>query len=182
MFVEKLDLNSDLINCQTSFDEVLKITSWHHHQIGLRHRPNAENIWHDCLGSLYDRDTKIYRATESDFSMWCLDEKNYLRQQIENLAQQYKFTLGRVRFMRLLPKQGLSVHSDNENRYHLVLKTNDFSYICNNVNSYNKTLQEIAKCYHIPFDGFWYKVKTTETHWVYNGGKTERIHVVVCET
>ena len=37
-----------------------------------------------------------------------------------------------------------------------------------------------ANCYHLPMDGQWYKVDTTKTHWVYNGGDSPRIHLVVC--
>jgi hypothetical protein len=38
-----------------------------------------------------------------------------------------------------------------------------------------------AKCYHIPADGYFYKVDTTKDHFVYNGGWEPRIHLVICE-
>jgi hypothetical protein len=74
----------------------------------------------------------------------------------------------------------LSVHKDKEIRYHLVLKTNNNSYICQHINASQNSLNPIAVCYHIPKDGNWYKVDTKRNHWVYNGGNEERIHLVVC--
>ena len=41
-------------------------------------------------------------------------------------------------------------------------------------------LSVVGECYHIPADGQWYHVNTVKTHWVYNGGSTPRIHIVVC--
>lgn len=182
MFIEKLDFQTSSVRCLSSLNDILKVTDYLNNQIGLRYRPNAENIWHDCVGSLYDRENNIQLSKESDYSMWAITYQNYIRQQVEALAYKFKFNIGRVRFMKLAPLKGLSVHSDHENRYHLVLTTNSDSYVCHNDGKYNTSLETIGKFYHIPKNNYWYKVKTTETHWVYNGGKTDRIHLVVCES
>ena len=77
--------------------------------------------------------------------------------------------------MRLLPKTGLSVHSDTSERYHLVIKTNKDAFIAQTMNN----IGIAAVCYHIPADTTFYKVDTTKKHFVYNGGNEERIHLVI---
>ena len=169
---------------QTEFDSIISSVGWGKlNQIGLKARPNAENKWVDAAGSLYDRQLGISTASETDFSEWNLDSNSYIRQQIEMIERSHNFKSGRVRFMRLPPRNGLSVHRDDEVRFHLVLSTNIKSYIAHSVVIDNPTLSVLpttAVCYHLPMDSNWYEVDTREIHWVYNGGDTERIHLVVC--
>lgn len=181
MFIVKTQLESNVDKIQVDLTKVLEKTPWINNQIGLRHRINALDKFSDCVGSLFSKQENKFIASEYEFNQWSIDNL-YLQEQIENLCSLEKFTLGRVRFIRLLPKTGLSVHKDKEVRYHLVLTTNSNSYICHNTNTDVNSLNQIAVCYHIPKDGFWYKVDTRETHWVYNGGLSERIHLVVCES
>jgi hypothetical protein len=151
-------------------------------QIGLRHRLGAKNIWTDAVGSLYDREKEVKLSTEDEFTEWSIDDTWYVRGAIERLQEQVG-NIGRVRFMRLLPKTGLSVHRDDEVRYHLVLKTNPKAYIArasNFVIERHSSEPVVSTCYHIPLDSHWWKVDTREVHWVYNGGDEERIHLVVC--
>lgn len=181
-FIEKLDTVSDTSIINNELQTILKVTNWSKNQIGLRHRANAENIWSDSVGSMYDYTTKSFKYTEADFNNWSVSENTYVRQQIELLSEKLNFKVGRVRFMKLLPHCGLSIHYDNELRYHLVIDTNPKSYICVNNAVSNNNLEIVSQCYHIPKDNHWYKVNTKKIHWVYNGGETERIHLVVCET
>jgi hypothetical protein len=141
------------------------------------------NKWFDACGSLYDKIRSVKVSEEFDFTEWNLDQNSYIRQQIETLERNHNLTCGRVRIMRLLPHVGLSVHRDDEVRYHLVLKTNPKAYIAHNVvdnNPERSVLPTTSVCYHIPMDGYWYMVDTRQIHWVYNGGEEERIHLVVC--
>jgi hypothetical protein len=182
-FIEKLEYTSDVNNILSELDNVLKQTNWFNNQIGFRHRPDSDNIWNDGTGSLYDHTKKKFIGTESHYNTWSINENNYIRTSVTNLSESLNFKIGRVRIMKLLPHHGLSVHRDNEVRYHLVLKTNPKSYICYNHSYINKSeLDPVAQCYHLPLNNYWYKVNTKITHWVYNGGETERIHLVVCET
>lgn len=182
MFIQKLDLSSNVQLVLMELESILQQTHWHNNQIGLKHRSGAENIWHDAVGSLYDRQHGIFIAKEEDYSEWSLPETSYIRQCVTQLASALDITLGRVRIMKLPVHHGLSVHKDNERRYHLVLQTNPQSYICHNHTPFNTELQPIAQCYHMPQNNHWYRVDTRQVHWVYNGGSTERIHLVVCET
>jgi hypothetical protein len=180
MFIEKLELYSDIGIVKNEADELIKQYGWGHtHQLCLTHRDGAANIWHDGAGSLFSKQDNTFKFKETDFCNWNLNTNSYIRNQIELLLTNNNFKLGRVRVMRLLPKIGLSVHCDKEVRYHLVLKTNRFSYIVEDMmaNSDHEKVQAI--CYHLPQDNHWYKVDTTRHHWVYNGGSEERIHIVV---
>lgn len=180
MFLEKTNFTVDLSQILNEVDSIDYNNKWVNHQIGLKHRPGSNDIWTDCIGSLYSKERRSFIGKESDFSEWNLPNGSYIRNQIITLCDHYKLSIGRVRLMRLLPKQGLSVHRDSEIRFHLVLKTNSKAYICNNIGTVNNDLNVIANCFHLPSDSFWYKADTTQIHWVYNGGETERIHLVVC--
>jgi hypothetical protein len=152
-------------------------------QIGLRSRINSVNPWFDSAGSLHNQETNAQMNGECVFTVWNLDSDNYLRQEIEKLQELEKFLIGRVRIMKLFPLRGLSVHKDNEVRYHLVLKTNPMAYFAfsDKIEASLTDVTEMGKFYHIPSDGHWYFVDTTKPHWVFNGHKEEhRIHIVVC--
>jgi hypothetical protein len=188
MFIKRLELTSDAsrilgdLRCLISNEE--GGATWAKmNQIGLNSRANSENKWEDATGSLYDRVAQQWRGTERDFNVWNLDESWYVRQQIEILQKTLNVELGRIRIMRLLPKTGLSVHKDQEMRYHLVLQTNPKAYISHATDDLNlerSVLPTAAACYHMPCDNTWYEIDTREVHWVYNGGEQERIHLVVC--
>jgi hypothetical protein len=185
MFLEKLDYTSDHNRMMSEANDIITNVTWNNgNQIGLNRRDNStENIWKDATGSLYDREHNIYIGKEKDFTVWNIDSDSYIRQQIENMME--GIVNGRVRLMNLTPKKGLSVHKDLEVRYHYVLKTNKKSYICHNPSRSSQVDDNIpisAFCYHMPMDNHWYKVDTRETHWVYNGGETDRVHLVVCGT
>jgi hypothetical protein len=180
MFIQKINFQTNTLQVSIDLEQILLNTQWFENQIGLKHRINASNKFQDCIGSLYSKEQRKFIANELDFTEWSIPDC-YIKKQILTLCELEKFNVGRVRFMRLLPKTGLSVHMDQEFRYHLVIKTNINSYICQNINIENNTLQPLATCYHLPNDGYWYKVNTKEKHWVYNGGNDERIHLVVCE-
>lgn len=178
MFIKKLELTADVDQVSKDLDHVLTLTSWGtENQIGLTHRKQPQkDIWKDCIGSLYDREKGIDIANESDFSELNSLTPEYIKSKILELASAQNFSIGRVRFMRLMPKTGLTVHSDTSVRYHLVLKTNPTAYIAHTFNAGNVA----ALCFHIPADGSFYEVDTTRQHFVYNGGLEPRIHLVIC--
>lgn len=178
MFIKKLDIEADVSLVQAGLDSVLTMTDWGvENQIGLSHRKIVNgNIWKDCVGSLYDRETGVDLANEQEFSELNENIPEYLKSKLEELAVAENINLGRIRFMRLQSKTGLTVHADTSVRYHLVLKTNPHAYIAHTFHAGHVS----ALCFHIPADGHFYKVDTTKHHFVYNGGLEPRIHLVVC--
>jgi hypothetical protein len=185
-FIQRTTVTSDRQLVLDELGGILSHTEWSSsNQLGLNRREIAQNDWHDASGSLFDNETQTYTADEGDFNIWNIDAGSYVRGQIELLASSEQVRLGRCRFMLLRPKTGLSVHTDREVRYHLVLQTNSKSYVAVNeisINLKKSVLPSRATCYHLPADNCWYRVDTRQTHWVYNGGGTDRIHLVVCAT
>ena len=177
MFLEKLNIKVDIVQVRNDLATILNLTDWSGNQIGLTHRalPQA-NLWKDCIGSLYNKEKNIELVAESEFTEINTQTPEYLKHILEQLANNENIKLGRIRFMRLQQHQGLSVHKDTSVRYHLVLETNQYSYIAQGLDQSSIK----AVCYHIPADGYFYKVDTTKEHFVYNGGKTDRIHLVIC--
>lgn len=175
-FITNTRLHSSLQQVNEGLDYILNNhMNWdQHNQIGLRHRENCENQWTDSIGSLYVNKVKI--ASESDFSIWNDDLPEHIKSMLTLLANVENISWGRIRFMRLMPKTGLSIHIDTEPRYHLVIKTNNNVIFgeCFKNNNVRTT------GYVIPSDGWWYKVDTTREHFVYNGGWEPRIHLVGC--
>lgn len=176
MFIEKLNLTADIPTVEKNLSVILNATTWGtNNQIGLTHRPGAEDIWHDSTGSLYDRVNNIELVKETEFTELNPLTPEYLSYILNELCKSQNIEIGRARFMRLLPKTGLSVHSDTSERYHLVIKTNKDAFIAQTMNNSGIA----AVCYHIPADTTFYKVDTTKKHFVYNGGNEERIHLVI---
>jgi hypothetical protein len=174
-FIKKLEFNIDIVRVQQEFTDLINQIGWPDNQIGVKHRPNAEAPWTDAISSLYDEKLHKFTSKESDFTEWN-PIGEYTRHVIEELGKIENKTFGRIRFMRLMSKTGLSIHADFEKRYHLVLNTNP----CALFGEYTGGAVA-ATCYHIPADGHFYHVDTTRKHFVYNGGWEPRIHLVICE-
>ena len=180
-FIKQLGIQSDtklILDDLSAIDSEIKSMATMN-QVSLRRRLNHISNPFDGIGSLWDEQRKNRVAYEKDFTEWIVNDNIYVRQEIEKLAGTVGFRIGRVRFMQLKPKCGLSVHRDAEKRYHFVLTTNPHCYFAMNNDSEFSNIK--AVCYTIPQDGHWWEVDTTQTHWVYNGGNTNRIHLVVCE-
>lgn len=178
MFVTKINFLANLEQARQDLTDVLSKTEWGvENQIGLVHRPDSIfDLWKDCVGSLYNRETDEELFKETEFTELNNDVPEYTRKTLLDLADSCNFKLGRVRYMRLMPKTGLTVHEDTSERYHLVLETNPYSYIVQVIPD-----SSIAGvCYRMPSDSYFYRVDTTKPHFVYNGGTTPRIHLVIC--
>lgn len=175
-FIQRLDITADVDQVLRDLAALLDgTTDWvPGSQIGLRHRPGAENVWKDALGSLTDPSGANRRAWDRDFSQWNDGIPEYTRSMLDQLAAAEGVTWGRVRFMRSMPKTGLSMHVDPEPRYHLVLETNPSAIFAECYTDRS----ERCTGYHMPRDGHWYRVDTTREHFIYNGGWTPRIHLL----
>lgn len=172
--VEKLRADLDILLAQNNgwpeedFD--LKMPG---NQLSATHRP-GEDVWTDGTGNLWDPVKQQFIATEADFSEYNPYLGSHTINFLEELALKEGVKFGRIRYMRLVPKKGLSIHKDFDFRYHLVLNTNAGAL-------FGEITQGDVKavCYHLPADGYAYKVDTTREHFVYNGGWEDRIHLVI---
>jgi hypothetical protein len=76
--------------------------------------------------------------------------------------------LGEARLLKLDSQEGYTAHSDPDDRIHLVISTNEHSYLID--------LDE-QKMYHLPVDGKVWYMDTSKTHVACNFGATPRIHL-----
>lgn len=181
-FIEKLSITVDIEKLLKDLREIssyrLIDDIWNtHNQLGLRHRLNCDNEWSDSIGSLFDNTTKKL-TNESDFSEWNSNTPIYLKSILEELAIVENVSWGRIRFMKLHSKTGLSIHRDITPRYHLAITTNENSIFSQCFDNRSDGIRSIG--YNIPSDQHWYKVDTTKDHFVYNGGWLARTHLVCC--
>lgn len=177
-FIKKLDFEVDAALVMSELQALLAThTAWEpFNQVGLRHRLGASDQWKDSAGGLYDRESKTQLAKEIEFNTWNKNTPLYTLRILEELADKEGVSWGRIRFMRSMPKTGLSMHIDDEPRYHLVLRTNPSAIFGECYK--NSVVRSI--CYHLPLDNHWYTVDTTREHFVYNGGWIPRVHLVCC--
>lgn len=187
-FIEKIEFAVNLKQMLTDLQQVENQIAWptqrfteagreyHANQISLTHRPGAELPWYDANGSLYDKEKNQFIAKEHDFTEWN-PIGSYTKTVIIKLSEKYNLKLGRIRYMKLMPKTGLSIHPDAEPRYHLALRTSPKSLFLD----CTKDGDIVAKGYHIPADGYFYKVDTTRDHTVFNGGWEPRVHLVLSD-
>ncbi len=94
-----------------------------------------------------------------------------------------EYGVQRMRLMKLAPKEGLSFHADFYSRYHIPIITNDRAFLL--INEFNEIpwIKDDVRVpsistFHLPARGDMYWVDTTKHHTVYNGGDTDRIHLV----
>lgn len=171
-FIIKTNYQADLKQAIIDLQNILLQTPWPvKNQISLKHRPGC-NSWDDGIGSLYNKEKEQFYETESSFTEWNEKTPIYTRGLVQQLERKYNFISGRVRLMRLLPKTGLTVHKDMEQRFHLPLITNPKCY-------FFEVTDNIPTGVHIDSDGYFYLIDTTRDHFVYNGSLEERIHLVV---
>lgn len=187
-FIKKLNITANIQQMKSDLDHFIAnaggwpvedfVNKSSGNQLGLNFRPNAKNIWTDASGSLYNKDTGEELGKETDFTQINPAVPDYTKKTLELLSEHVGAKFGRIRYMRLMPKTGLSIHADAEERYHFVLDTNPYALF----GRYTGGSETVADCYHIPMDGYFYKVDTKQRHFVFNGGWEPRIHLVICET
>lgn len=183
MFIEKTSLKTDLTQMRIDLEKIVSLIGWpkkidlegktiSSNQIGLNHRPGAEDQNLDNVGSLMRQTI----AKESDFTEFNDLIGTYTKSVIDHLAETEKINIGRIRYSLLEEKTGLTVHRDMEIRYHLALYTNPNCFFGFTIDDENIS----ARCFNIPADGFFYRVDTNKEHFVYNGSREPRIHLVIC--
>ena len=182
-FIEKTTVYADLTEMKTDLSLITNEIGWPRNldaqgktlssnQIGLNHRPGAADQFLDNVGSLMAQTV----AKETDFTEYNNMIGETTKQALEMLSRAEGVKFGRIRYMLLPEKAGLTVHTDTEIRYHYVLETNPNAFFGERV----EDPELVAKCYHIPADGYFYRVDTTRPHFVYNGSREPRIHLVIC--
>ena len=110
------------------------------------------------------------------YSFWNEACPLYTQMVIESLSEYIGFKVHRARYLMLLPGLGLPIHTDSTVRYHFPLVTNP-KCIFGTVSSIDTF--ENPQIEHMPINDYFYQVDTTKPHFVFNAGKTPRIHLVI---
>jgi hypothetical protein len=148
--------------------------------------PYAEK-WGGLSGRIVDENNGTPLINQHEYTIWNAEVPKYIRKLVRRLEKTYDFQSGRVRLSNLRPLQCLRSHADNEQRFHLAIRTNPGVFFYNitgwQPNSQYSSVADLENFsgvgYHIPADGFFYKSNTLLPHTAVNTGKGDRIHLVV---
>lgn len=138
-------------------------------QIGLTHSTKdltEEEKILESTGSIMDRETKVRKFNETDFTVFNEKFRN------TSLYEIYRSipNIGRFRIMTMAGPKCYTIHNDITQRYHYVIETNkDCLFL----------FPSIRQQFHIPADGNLYKVDTRYRHTFVNGSWGRRIHLVL---
>jgi len=110
------------------------------------------------------------------FDFWHPETPNYTKDVIEEVCYITGHKLTRARYLCLPPGKGLSYHEDLGERMHFVIETNPQSlFFFVGEGKFHESLDP----HHIECSNNFVKIDTTKTHFVYNAGHTNRIHLVI---
>ena len=109
----------------------------------------------------------MYGSEERDFTEF---NPNFKGTVFEYIFENFPYTMGRMRLMKMLPKRAMWMHNDpGMVRYHFAIITNENCFI----------LYRDHGHYHIPSDGMCYFMDTEEYHSAVNTSREDRIHLVI---
>lgn len=126
-------------------------------------RPGADDPLHDGSGWMPEG------VTEADYSV--LNEP-FRGTAVEELLSTLPSPYGRVRLMLLPPKTCLSFHWDDTTRLHYAITTNPACYLMHRTG-------ESCDMYHVPADGYVYRMDTRLVHNAMNASNEPRVHLVI---
>ncbi len=89
---------------------------------------------------------------------------------IEEVLKSLPFPFGRTRLMSVPPQKCYPVHADGTTRYHLVLQTHPQTYLL---------FPDHGQVYHMPADGYLYRMDARPPHTAVNCGPFLRTHMVI---
>jgi hypothetical protein len=198
-FLTKTNVSGNLDDLEDSLKQILQYAWWpalpaipselKTISINLKRTsstPHAEK-WGGLSGRIVDENNGTRWTEQREYTIWNEEVPKYIRKLVKRLEKTYDFQSGRVRLSNLRPLQCLRSHADNEQRFHLAIRTNPGVFFYNiTVQQPNSQYSSVADLenfsgvgYHIPADGFFYKSNTLLPHTAVNTGKGDRIHLVV---
>lgn len=165
--VHQFDIDHLQKDCQTLISKVG--FDQDNSQICLQHSSQCQNKWHDGTGSLPKKypNFDVFRTIDTNYVIINDEIKHtYIFTVLSELGKH--FSIFRCRLMCLRPRSCYSWHYDQTCRLHIALKTNQHCRMVFENGSW-----------HIPADGAVYLTNTTQWHSAFNGGFSERIHLVL---
>ncbi|MCC6137024.1 MAG: aspartyl/asparaginyl beta-hydroxylase domain-containing protein [Bdellovibrionaceae bacterium] len=117
-------------------------------------------------GKIYDSVNKKYVIPQENFSV--INPRLH-GSYLEHVIKNFPYKIGRARIMILTQKHSYSLHRDAEPRFHIAVNTNPDCYLI---------YKDHPDWYHVPSDGYLYRVETHHMHSAMNCSEELRTHVV----
>ncbi|MGI5500370.1 aspartyl/asparaginyl beta-hydroxylase domain-containing protein [Lentzea sp. CA-135723] len=136
-------------------------------RLGLTHRRDAQDPWHDAGNGQFDQATGQKNFEEADFGFFNEELKDTYFYEI---YQSLTFQIGRMRLVALHPSEIYHMHTDASRVAHMAIKTNEDARLL---------LRRNGETYHVPTDGRIHILNTKLHHSAYNAGGDTRIHLTM---
>ena len=188
MHFKKLPIIFDEEKLVEAFEQVMHIAPWpekvlggntQYHQVCLTKKAGEESpqCYYDGVGGAYrtmvdgQEVIRQQQLDEKDYSVFIPEfSHTYFKEVYDTLMEyckeHYDGKLGRVRLMKSKPRTCLSWHRDPEARIHVPIITNIGAKLI---------IEDEVK--HLPIGRAWY-TNTVFYHSQFNGGETDRVHLV----
>lgn len=176
-YLKQIDFQVDLQELNKDLDYILSNHDFKWNQFGFTYRPKTkmEKLHHDSVGPFHyeEREQEAdlpFPKSESDWSEFI---PTFVGSYFHWIYKNVPIEFGRMRIIELLPKKCLSVHTDFQDRHHIVIRTNPTAYI------FFEESDETRYVDKIPGDGHLYWAKTSIKHTTFNGSFSEpRYHLL----
>ena len=114
----------------------------------------------------WEEEKRLNKVDETQYTELCKPFKGtYVEEIYAEISQRWK--IGRFRFLMKPPRSCLSWHRDPEKRLHIPIITNP---------GCRMVIED--ESFHMPANGSLYITDNTKYHNFFNGGETDRIHLV----
>jgi len=160
MLVEKTNIQVDLAGLRKHYIENVQLWPVNKNRICLNNHDGIDDYTKNSGQRFIYTEFKHMNSLFKD-TIW------------EETLNKIPAKIGRARLMILGPEKLLTAHRDLEVRWHIALFT-DPSCVAYDMES--------NESFHIPADGYFYKLDGRRLHTVFNSSNNfNRVHLVVCE-
>lgn len=156
--ISRTDISFDPEKVEKAFQLVSGLPQ-QRHAVAVTSKPGAEDPLYDGI-SARPEEEMLYNVINAEF----------LGTYFEEILTALPFPFGRTRIMWIPAQKCYPVHTDHSIRYHLALDTHDGAFIL---------YPHAGKLYHIPADGYLYKMDARPPHTGVNCGPLTRAHMVI---
>lgn len=176
----------DVAELQACSAVAIEQWEWSHNgQLGLCHRPgekdSKERIHGECIRASFKDGKKIledYKISKFNSEF----DSTYFKEIWDRMNK--VIPVARMRLMRLPSMTCLSFHRDFEERFHIAVVTNPYAFMLEGGQDYkidgDGKLEPQLQSYHIPDNGYVFKLNGYKRHCAMNGhGTLDRIHLVM---
>ena len=114
----------------------------------------------------WNEEERLININEEEYTEVCSQFKDTYIEEVYNIIKS-QWKIGRMRFLMKPPRSCLSWHRDPEKRIHIPIITNP---------GCRMVIED--ESYHMPADGSVYITDNSKYHNFFNGGETDRLHLV----